>query len=312
MKGVVLVTALGVALGGLATAQEPDVATSGADFEVASVRPSGPAANGLLGMVPIILPAGDRLTATNVPLRMLIRTAYGLQDHQIEGAPRWLASERFDVTAKAGAGTGGSIEAMQPMLRALLAERFALRAHTETRELPVYALVVARDDGQLGPGIAPSDSDCRHAEEEQRKLLDAFLKGGATALAGLLPRPGESRACAVMPSLEAARTGGLGLRADGQPMAVVAQLLEALLGRPVEDRTGLAGLYDWDLTFDIRDIAAQMAAQAGINLPVGALPESDNPSLLTALREDLGLKVDSRRGPVEVLVIDSVARPTPD
>jgi len=110
----------------------------------------------------------------------------------------------------------------------------------------------------------------------------------------------------MMPSLG---PGGFGMKADGQPLSVMTQLLTQATGRVVTDETGLTGLYDWEIKFDPQ-VLLQIASQVGVNLPAGAnLPASDNPSLLTALREDLGLKLESERGPVEILVIESAEMP---
>jgi uncharacterized protein (TIGR03435 family) len=126
-----------------AYAQTPQAPTAGPAFEVASVKPNT-SSDGriMLGIQP-----GGRFTATNVPLRMLIRNAYQLQDFQVIG-PDWIRSERFDILAKAEGDISpappGQAGPVQLMLRSLLAERFALQAHSETRELPIFALVAAR------------------------------------------------------------------------------------------------------------------------------------------------------------------------
>ena len=199
------------------------------------------------------------------------------------------------------------MQSMMPMVKTLLADRFKLKVHTETRELPVFALVIAREDGKLGPSLKPSTSDCSSAQAENQKLAEAFAKGGPGALAGMLPKPGETRKCAMMPSLG---PGGFGMKADGQPLSVMIQLLTQATGRVVTDKTGLTGLVRLGDQVRSRQVLLQIAAQAGVNLPAGVNPPaSDNPSLLTALREDLGLKLESERGPVEILVIDSADMP---
>src|ERR1044072_8116316 len=107
-------------------------------FEVVSVKPSSPNSSSPLGMIPMVMPAPNgRLTATNVPLRVLVRMAYGVQDFQIDGGPSWQLSQRFDITAKAEDGSPATMTAMLPMLKTLLAERFKLKVHSETREMPV-------------------------------------------------------------------------------------------------------------------------------------------------------------------------------
>jgi uncharacterized protein (TIGR03435 family) len=131
-------------------------------FEVASVRPSQSGD----GFVSVGIQPGGRFNAVNVPLRLLIRNAYRLQDFQIVGAPDWISSQRYDIVAKAEgdfgpASPGGPISSGQLMLQSLLEERFKLAAHGETRDLPIYALVVARSDGKLGPQLRQSTTDCQ-------------------------------------------------------------------------------------------------------------------------------------------------------
>lgn len=287
-------------------------------FEVASVKPSDPnAATGVLGSMPTMRPQGkDGITISNMPLRLLIRMSYGVQDFQIVGGPTWQMSNRFDISAKAADGTTQGTQDLLPLMKALLADRFKLKTHMETRELPTYALVVARSDGKLGPNIKPSTSDCSNAEAEAKKRTETLLKGGPAALAALLPKPGETVKCAMVPAIDPANpAAGFGLRADGQPMsALVQQLLTTVTGRVVVDKTGLTGLYDWELRFDPQVFLALLPT-LGINIPgtaANALPPSDSPALLTALQEQLGLKLDAQRGPVEVLVIDNAELPQPD
>jgi uncharacterized protein (TIGR03435 family) len=290
-------------------AQAPEGSPSPA-FEVASVKLSDPNATGPLGQIPMIMPQGTgRLSATNVPLRLLIRMVYQVQDFQIVGGPSWQMSQRFDIVAKAEDGAATDTQQLMPMLKSLLADRFKLKTHTETREMPISTLVVARSDGKLGPNLKPSTADCTNARAEQQKRAEAILKGGPGALANALPKPGETMTCMMMPMGGAE---GFGLRASGQPMTMLVQLLTQATGKIVQDKTGLTGLYDFELRFD-PEVLMRMASQVGVNLPPGvAPPPSDSPSLLTALREQLGLKVDSDKGPVDVLVIDSAEMPTPD
>ena len=298
--------------GGVGTvrAQSPD-ANKSPGFEVASVKPSNPNPSGPLGAIPMVLPPiGGRFSATNVPLRVLIRMAYEVQDFQIVGGPAWQLSNKFDIVAKAEDGFKGSTKDVLPMVKALLVDRFRLKVHTETREMPISALVIARSDKKLGPDIKPSTSDCSAAEAEAQKRVEAFARGGRGALATMLPRPGETVPCSIMPVPDA---GGFGMRADGQPMAMLINLLTQATGRIVRDRTGLTGLYDWKLKFD-PEVLMRLVTQLGINVPQAAInaAPSDNPSLLTALEEQLGLKLASERGPVEVLVLDSAELPSPD
>ena len=299
-------------------AQAPAQTAAPAAFEVTSVKPSNPNASGPFGSIPMVLPQGlGGFTGTNVPLRLLVRMAYGLQDFQIIGGPSWQMSSKFDFSAKAAEGTVKNPADMTPLLKSLLADRFKLKTHTETRELPIYALIAARSDGKLGPDMKPSTSDCSGAAAEAQKRAEAILKGGPAALMSMLPKPGETAKCSISPAIDLANpSAGFGLRADGLPMAQLAAMLTQFTGRSVIDKTGLSGLYDWVLRFDPQVLLAMLAQQTGINMPaIGAQASTlfaDSPSLMTALQEQLGLKLDSQRGPVDVLVIDSAELPEPD
>jgi len=286
-------------------------------FEVASVKPSGENTGGLPIAVPMILPQGGRITGRNLPLRLLIRSAYDVNDNQIVGAPAWDMSDKFDIqaTAKFSADPQTMSKELQAALRALLADRFKLKFHLETRELSVSALVIARGDGRLGKDLKRSTSDCSKPNEEQAKQLESLTSGNQSAALAILK--GEPVKCGVTPRMPTTPTPGtlpmIGMHGDGQSMEVLVQMLKQLTGRLIVDKTGLTGLYDFDIQIDMATMLAA-ASNLGVNVPVAAtnLPPSDGPSLLTALEEQLGLKLDSQRGPVEVIVIDSVEKPAPD
>jgi uncharacterized protein (TIGR03435 family) len=268
-------------------------------FEVASVKPSNPDVPGPRGM-----PVGGRFNASDLTLRELVLRAYELFDSQLDGGPDWQTSRRFDIQAKAKDAVAG-MTAMLPMLKTLLADRFKLKVHTERREMPIYALVVARSDGQLGPNITRSTADCSKAEQE---LAETSAKTGPGAVLGLLQK-GLGLPCAIMP-VPARVSGSMTMRANGASMAELARFLTPATGRMVQDRTGLSGLYDWETTYD-RGVRPQVTQQPG-NLALPTPPQSDSPSLMIALQEQLGLKLESTRGPVEILVIDSATLPEPD
>ena len=185
--------------------------------------------------------------------------AYGVQDFQIDGGPSWQMSQRYDITAKAEDGAAGVPQSMMPMVKTLLADRFKLEvtANARDKKRQVFALVIAREDGKLGPSLKPSTSDCSSAQAENQKLAEAFAKGGPGALAGMLPKPGETRKCAMMPSIGA---GGFGMKADGQPLSTMVQLLTQATGRVVTDKTGLTGLYHWEIKFDSTSAPANRIA----------------------------------------------------
>jgi len=261
-----------------------------------------------MSSIPRVIPANGRLTATNLPLRLLIRIAFEVQDFQISGGPADLMTTKYDITAKADDGATPTTKETMAMLRTLLAERFKLKTHTEPKEMPIYALVLARGDGKLGPDMRPSASDCAGKEAETQKRLAELTKGGPGAAASLLSGPPIP--CTVMPMLSG--PGSMGLRANGQTLEVLLQLLTQATGRSVVDNTGLKGRYDFELKFD-PEVMLRMVAQAGVSLPMPATPPpSDSPALMTALQEQLGLKLDSQRAPVGMLVIDHIEAPAPD
>jgi uncharacterized protein (TIGR03435 family) len=245
-----------------------------AQFEVASVKAnmSGDA------KVAIQMLPGGRFTATNATLRQLIRNAYQLQEFQITGGPGWLDRDRFDIVAKAEGGDDAGRG--QLMLQALLAERFALTVHIDKRELPIYTLVASKGDGTLGPELKPSGRECS----------DAGRQGNRSGC-DLRALPGS-------------------IAAGGATLAELAAGLSPLVGRIVQDRTGVPGTFAFTLrwTPDQRSPGLQRKAQA-MGLPPA---DTEGSSLFTAVREQLGLKLDSQKGLVDVLVIDRAERPKED
>lgn len=299
--------AVGAVLLGVALAAQPpqEPPPGGWSFEVASIKPNSSGDGRVFAQT-----QPGRMTMTNVTLKLLIRQAYQLQDSQITGGPGWMASDHFDINAKMPDGfqpppgpppaPGGPPSPLQSMLRALLADRFKLTVHHETKDSPIYALVVARGDGRLGPQIKKSETDCA-----------AMFAAGRGRGRGPMPpppgppQPGESIPCGM-------RIGPGNLAMGGSPLSQFAQSLGMFAGRIVLDRTGLAGNYDITMTWT----PDQMPRPAGggdqppmIN---GVAVDPNGPSLFTAVQEQLGLKLDSQRGPVEILVIDRAEKPVED
>ena len=295
-----------------ASAQAPAAPPAATAFEVASVKPSNPNPDPAnpLSMIALMLPQpGGRFTATNTPLCMLIMAAYELQQEaQLVGGPPEPLAAKYDITAKTEGGTTIGPKELPPLLRALLSDRFKLKAHTESRELPVYDLVLARKDGRLGPDIKPSKSDCAKADEIAAEQGAALAQGDLSkVLGGSVTVP-----CTILPNV----AGGplnMSMHGDGQEMKQIVDLLTQLTGRSVRDKTGLTGRYDFDMKMDLQAVLA-LAKRMGANIPSAAanIPQSDGSSLTTALNEQLGLKLDSVRAAVNVVVVDSVEEPTPD
>jgi uncharacterized protein (TIGR03435 family) len=286
-------------------AQAPQATPAEPAFEVASIKPN----NSGDGRVMMQNQPG-RFTATNVTARLLIRNAYQLQDFQISGGPSWLTSDHFDIVAKIEAGVADEMAAAGPptpgqgpgklqlMIRSLLAERFKLAVHTETKEQPIYALVLARSDGRLGPQLKKSETDCA--------ALMAARRGGPGR--GMPPpgppQPGDPMPCGV-------RIGMGNMAVGGSTLAQFANSLGMFTGRVVQDRTGLPGTYDFTLTWT-PDQMPQRPPGAPTDQPIranGVDIDPNGPSLFTAVQEQLGLKLDSQKGPVPMLVIDRIEKP---
>jgi uncharacterized protein (TIGR03435 family) len=294
-----------------APATPPAAVSSDATFEVASIKPSNPDPANLLSMVPLIRPQrGGRLTITNLPLRMLIGFAYDMQDFRVDGGPPDLMSAKFDIVAKASADGILTPKQLMPLVKNLLIERFKLKTHTVQREMQVYDLVIARSDGRLGPDIKPSTSDCSKADELNAQRVDALTKGDLSAV---MHKPGAALTCTIAPDVSRGPTN-ISVHGDGQEITQLIELLTPMTGRYIRDKTGLTGRYDFDMKLDLQALLAMMQGM-GMNVPAGAaanIPQSDGASLMTALNEQLGLKLESVKAPVDVLVIDSVEAPTPD
>ena len=248
-------------------------------FEVASVRP-----NPNTGQAFSFILQPTRFVAQNAPLDRLIRFAYNVKSsRQLVNMPDWAGSRGFDIDAKIGDAEVDAMKSLTPdqrfaqyrlMVQSLLADRFQMKVSTETRELPVYALVLAKGGPRLTPAV-PQDL------ERQR-----FPRLGFTAAGDLTAR-------SVSMSFFADWLSGRLDTAD----------------RVVIDATGLKGTYDFALQWNP---VGGAVVTAGANPPPVSAPQpnEDKPSLFTAIQEQLGLKLESQKAPVEVLVIESVEQPT--
>ena len=255
-----------------------------AAFDVASVKPNRSGQPMRLG--PTLQPGG-RVFAVNLPLEELIRAAYELRQNElIIDSP--LSERTFDIEARAS----GTVEANQAraMLRTLLVDRFALKAHREARELPIYSLVRVTS-GRLGPQMRQSGPQCAPLKLPEGQGAPPPPPPPPPGAAGTALR--SRRAFAKCPTM----FYHAGASARSIDMDAFAETLAVFVGRPVINKTGLSGDYDLDLIYTPED-----------GPPVAAAAEA--PSLPTALQEQLGLKLEGGRAPVEVLVVDRVEAPT--
>jgi uncharacterized protein (TIGR03435 family) len=261
-----------VALGSAAIALSQNPA-----FEVASIKPNSSGGNGAY-IEPL---PGGRLVMTNFSVLQLILSAYSIQSYQISGDPPWISTDHYDIQAKSEGDA--SVQQMEgPMVQALLEDRFKLVLHRETRQLPVYELTVAKGgvklerskDGSCVPYSMDAPPPPRIAPGEPRPNFCGYPRSGVDGLNRTLDGAGV----------------GMTVLANRLSLNYATQL-----GRTVIDRTGLTGTFDLHLKW---------AVDSGIK------DDPTDPSIFTALQEQLGLKLESAKGPVEVLVIDHVEKPS--
>ena len=268
-------------------------------FEVVAIRPADSGSGMMIRMTP------GGFEATGVPIGVLLRQALQKPDYQIVGAPAWINSERYSIRAKPPEGL--PLSASTVMLVNLLKDRFQLATHLETRDLPIFHLVVARADGRLGPDLKVTSADCQATIAERLAAAKAAAAGRAAGpLPPLptLPGPNEPLPCGfsrITPGIAAG---------SGRTIAQILPTIADLVGRTVIDKTGLTGLYDFAIKYtpDGRYAGAFEPPPGALLPPV----DPDAPSFPTAVQEQLGLRLENARGPVEVLVIDRFEKPTLD
>jgi uncharacterized protein (TIGR03435 family) len=282
-------------------------------FEVASVKPAAPITG---NRIQVMLRGGPgssdpgQITYTNVTVKNVLTQAYGVKGFQISG-PGWLDSGRYDIVAKLP--RGATKAEFMAMLQNLLAERFKLTLHREKKDLQMYALVV----GKNGPKL-------KELAQEAAPKEGGPVDGPAATMGKLtMGRDGFP----VLPAAMAGRggmamtmmNGNARMTANGQTMAGLAEMLSGQLDLPVVDMTGLTGKYDYTLYFAPEGLAGMRLpgglppppppGEAGGGMPAASAPDAQsNPNLFTALQEQLGLKLEQRKGPVELLVIDHLER----
>jgi uncharacterized protein (TIGR03435 family) len=316
-----VVAAIAVASTGLDRAQAPaptGSATAGTEavgaweanaakmeFDVTSVKQSksgdGPSSNIPLGPGSVYVPNGGNFIATDMPLSVYIMFAYKMSPGSAAAmdrqAPGWVATEKYDITAKTDKHDVTKDE-MRLMMRSLLAERFKLAIHSETQQEPVFGLVLAKP-GTLGPKLVahPASEPCDTAPLTQAE----GVKAPPVTVAGGFPV-----VCGGIVGLPNSTPGMITLGARNVPIGQLASVLTGLgnLGRPVLDQTGLTGTYDFVL--ELVPIPRLGQTDAANDLAA----DSAGPRLEQALKQQLGLKLDSKKGGVEVWVVDHVEHAT--
>jgi len=265
-------------------------------FEVASIK-----TNRSLGFGNMDLPPNGHVNIVNVTLRDIMRASYALQNYQIVGGPNWLDTDRFDLQARPSADyeqkpparcfpPNCPLTPIQLMMQDLLRDRFQLRTHRETREFSIYELTIAKGGFKL-------------------KEVDP----GVPVVPSPPPPPGTPPPTnpAALPTLPPGAIGflGSGLTASSVRISALASTLSGILGRPVIDKTGIMGEYGFKFIFNRVGLSGTLPAPPAA--PAGGLEASDpRPSIFTAVQEQLGLRLDSAKGPIEVLVIDNASKPT--
>jgi len=250
-------------------------------FEVASVKSGDPNANrASIGTPP------RRFVQQDMNLISAIAMAFAVRPYQMFPPPDFVQRERFSIDARMPEGAT-QID-LPLMVRALLIDRFKLRYHIDRKEEEGYVLVLARRDGRLGPKLhaSPVDRAARIAAQRQNQPLPALPPGAA--------------ACGI-------RNGPGLLNFGGMPFSLLVTMLSNQTGKPVVDQTGLTGNYDVELRFSLESLRPPPAS------PDGLPPAPDDaPSIFTAVQEQLGLKLESGKAPVDHLIIDHIERPDPD
>jgi len=262
----------------LAQSRAEDAAASLPKFEVATIKPTKEDEGRMMFR---FLP--DGVGIAGMPAQELLRMVFGVQEDRLLGVPGWAKSDRFDIDAKVDASDAPKLDGLTPeqrqaMLLPLLTERFNLKYHHETRELPVYVLTIAKGGSKL----------------KESRPTDTPTNGGPRRMMWM---------------------GRGSFEAQGGTIRGLMQALSMQVGRTIIDKTGLTGNYDFSLKW-----TPDMGGGPMMRGPGGGAPGADNasapdtsgPSLFTAIQEQLGLKLESQKGPVDVIVIDHIEQPSPN
>lgn len=274
-----------------------DVAPDLPRYDVATIKPSTSSEPKMMfGITP------DGVSIENIPIQMVLRQAFNVEDDRIVGAPEWVKTKHYDIQAKVAPEDAPRLDKLkmdqrQSMLLPVLEERLNLKYHHETRELPMYSLVVAKGGPKLKVSDIPDPGP-------NPRMPDAAAKPGY---------PGADNRASTAPRGRRMMMGRGHVEAEGAGISMLAHLLSQQLGRTVVDKTGLTGNYDFTLNWTPDEASPPMPGGGG---PNGGPPRNDNgsdavgPSLFTALKEQLGLKLESEKSKVDVIVIDHIDLPS--
>lgn len=263
-------------------------------FEVVSIKLNH---SGDPGRGSISFQSPGRLTATDVTVKLLIRFAYNIKDFQLSGGPNWINSEGYDIDAKVEDSvveqlqklpTEQRLDQNRRMVQSLLADRFKLSVTRSTKKLPVYALVVAKGGPKLEDVTPPA------VQGSPVPPASAPI-GGSVASP---PPPGKGTMLSVS-------GGEAKLTAKSMSIANLLGILSQQLGRQILDETGLKGIYNFTLQY--RPDSQIPGLQGPADAP---LPDSSGTSIFTALQEQLGLRLESTKGPMDIIVIDHIEEPS--
>ena len=303
-------------------------AASAPEFEAASVKPAEPLDTGAMmagGRISIRFGCSSadpgRLTCSGMPLRALLVRAFGIKNYQFSG-PGWMDSERFDIVAKVPAGA--TPEQVNLMLQKLLVDRFQMTVHRETKELPIYALVVGKNGHKLKEPAPGGKESPIEAALAGRGAPPPPPPGGGGELGMIMMRSGgPNTKSGLMTMIRNGLTEIVGTKAT---VSILAGALSSQVNRPVVDETGLKGEYDFTLDFARDETVPFGGASGGMTIAVpgpggtGAAPaapaapgsETRDPapaaSLFTAIQSQLGLKLEPKKGPVEMVVVDKAEK----
>ena len=274
-----------------APAPKPTDAAPPAVFEAASIKPQSPSSDGSIRTM-VQYPANGRLTAAGATVKSLICVAYGISDFQVIGGPNWIEEDRYDVQASPGSALEELIQKMiseesrlvrHQMLQALLADRFKLVLHHDTKELPIYSLEVAKGGAKL------------HETKPDDANPDA---------ANAPAHPGNKGRMRM-----SVDSGSFEMTAQGMAIDGLARQLASQLGSTVRNNTGLTGIYDFTLRFMPEDARMDASGPGGSGAST-SLADNGGTSIFAAVQDQLGLKLESKKGPVDVVVVDHVDKPS--